>query len=96
MDIPYYPNFLSLTYGKKAIIPCGTSNPSYNVTFMCECHKPKPLGPEDGIMFDPRDGFIIAKTEHSMDGLYKCFTTVNNQTFVRIFTFVIEGEYLTE
>lgn len=69
------------------------SDPSFNVTLENVKHNPEILGEEDGVVFDPIHGFIIERVGSNFDGLFKCIADVNNKTYDRIFTIMIEGMY---
>ncbi|XP_045205164.2 vascular endothelial growth factor receptor 1-like isoform X2 [Mercenaria mercenaria] len=89
VDLPYYPNHLTLYMNRGFTVPCQTSSPDISITFRCECHNPKPLGPEQGVVFDPKWGVRIETVDGSFDGLYVCETTIGNFTYKRTFTFLI-------
>lgn len=92
VDLEFYPNHLVLYMNRAFTVPCQTSSPYINMTFRCECHNPKPLGPEQGVVFDPKWGVKIAAVGREFDGLYVCETTINNVTYKRTFTFMIHGK----
>ena len=41
----------------------------------------KPLGPEDGVTWDPKLGFIIENPSSKFDGMFKCETEVKTIFF---------------
>ncbi|XP_060558838.1 vascular endothelial growth factor receptor kdr-like [Ruditapes philippinarum] len=89
VDIPNYPNDLVLYLKTEFTIPCQTSFPDINVTFRCLCADPKPLGPEQGVVFDPKRGVRIETVDKSFDGVFACETNVNGITYSRTFTLLL-------
>ena len=84
-DIPYFPNMRDLFQGHRAVIPCWVSNPNVTVRFLKDSYQPwdqKPIGPEDGVFWDPKQGFIIENPDKTFDGMYKCETDQKTLFFV--------------
>ena len=74
-----------LIQGRRAVIPCWVSDPSVEVHFLKDSYLPEdqdPLGPEDGVIWDPRQGFIIENPNKNFDGLHKCTTDTASVNFV--------------
>ncbi|WAQ97904.1 VGFR1-like protein [Mya arenaria] len=90
MNIPYYPNYLSLIFGHRGIIPCKTGYANLSVELYKVSHPSKQMFPTDGVVFYPHRGFVIENVTSSNDGIYTCNTTVGNDTKAMTFTVVIE------
>ena len=91
-DIPMYPNHIKMYYDSRGIIPCGVSDPEYNVTLKTIAYNTRYFGPEDDVLFDPMLGFVIRRVTSEFDGLFECIAEVENTTYVRSFTILIEGK----
>jgi hypothetical protein len=94
IDLPGYENHLFLNLNRKFVVPCQTSLANANVTLRCDCHNPKPLGPEQGVTFDPKRGVLIEMVTMAFDGIYVCETIIDSITYSRIYTFLIQGKCL--
>ena len=89
------PSFKHLYQGRPAVIPCRTSNPKYRVEFTCLCMNPQPLGPADGVLYDPKVGVTILNPDKEVDGLFQCMVmTDDGMVHSRIFVFVIICKYM--
>lgn len=80
-----FPNPRNLFQGHQAIIPCWVSTPNVTVRFLRDTWDPldqEPLGPDDGVTWDPKQGFIIENPDRRFDGMHKCETEYKTIFFV--------------
>lgn len=93
-DFPGYPNMMTLFQGHRAVIPCWTSTPYVTVKLSKDSWDPrdqKPLGPEDGVTWDPKLGFIIENPSNKFDGMHKCET--EEKTLFFVFQILFETQH---
>jgi len=94
MEIPGYPNHLTMIYGKPGLIPCNTGFPGATVELYEESFPKKKITEQDGAVFDPHEGFVIQNVTSAFDGLFKCNVSVGNVTYNMTFTLLINSKFI--
>lgn len=75
-ESPFAVLFVSVLFGRRVVLPCAVSDPTFNVSLI------RTIGEEDftnkeGVEFDPVQGFVVNTPYYIFSGNFKCLAQDN-------------------